>query len=89
MGLPFGQKYYWIAATVNGQHILLYPPYESENEARTKGFEKLRGVIFDIFKTDTKDQTKATQQYRMNIVDNSPEKAQAIEESLKRMKHQV
>lgn len=85
----FDKNWYWITAQINGQEVLIYPPYESEREAREKGFDKLRGVLFDIYKADTKDQTKATQQYRMHIVDNSPDKAAGLAHSIERMKHQV
>lgn len=87
---PFSKKkYYWISALIEGRHTLIYPPYESEHEARTKGFEKLQGILFEIFSTDTKDQGKATQQYRMHIVESSNNKYEGMAESLERMKHKI
>lgn len=85
----FDKKYYWLTAMIDGKLTLLYPPYETEKEARDKGFEKLRGVLFDVFVANTRDQGKATQQYRMKYVDDSDDKAQALSDAIKPMKHKL
>lgn len=82
-----GQKWYWITAKINGRDTLIYPPYPTKQKAMEEAFKKLSGVLCDVFESDTKDQGKATQQYRMKIVDGSEDKAEGLGRSIRPMRH--
>ncbi len=70
MGIPFfGKQYYYIITKAGGELFVL-GPYNSENEARQKGFEKLSGILYDIKKYPTRDLSRATRMAKYGRFDD-------------------
>jgi hypothetical protein len=59
MRTPWNRNYYYIVTKINGEPYLL-GPYDTERDAQSKAFEKLRGILFEVKQYPTKDLTRAT-----------------------------
>ena len=79
----FGQKYYYITGQKPSGGYFFLGPYSSESEARIKGYDALKGLMFDVFTSKHRDPRRAQAEYRPDILKETG----SIDEATQRITH--
>ena len=84
MGIPFiNREFYYICAKKPSGGYVFIGPYSSEAEAKNKGFEKLKGVLFEVEKSRYRDLSRATRELKAKLLDRTGN----LDESTQRVAH--
>ncbi|MBU2249374.1 MAG: hypothetical protein KKD77_21680 [Gammaproteobacteria bacterium] len=77
------KHYWWLSGVNDGERFLIFGSDISEDDARRRGLELLRGIDFEVRKLNTKNLASASQKYKGHRL----ERTRDLRTATRRLRH--